>query len=220
MKTAALALILGLATATASFAATISGTFWDADAPFRNIQEAIDYAENPANAPAAMFHSTVLDYPNARRTVRSGRTTLGSFLGDTDGATIVGDADRRLTYSVFRFTGVLDLDAGTYRMTVGSDDGFRLIFEDSGLSRVVAERARPRGFRGTNEDVTVGGNTSFTLYYYENRGRTGVRFSIDGDVVDQSALAPIPLPASISMLGTAVLGLGFVAMRRRSKGRT
>ncbi len=213
MKSVARALILGLASAGASLAATIQAEFWDAPSSFANVQEAIDYAES--NTATARFQSTMIDYPNGRRVISSRRTTLEEFIGATDAPTIVGNGQTNLQYSVFKFTGFLDLDAGIYEMTVGSDDGFRLIFTEGGVDRVVAERARPRGFRGTTEDVGVSGDTRFTLYYFENRGRTGVTFWIDGDVVDQTSLVPVPIPAGMPLLLAGLLGLGLLGRHAR-----
>ena len=209
LKSIGLAIIVAMGATTAS-AATISGTFWDADTPFRTIDDAIAFADS--NTATAGFESTAVDYPGgSRRTTSSRRTTLADYLGD-DAASLTGGGDIAVERSVFRFTGMLDLAAGTHVFRVGSDDGFRL--EIGGA--VVAEQVRPRGFRHTTRSfTTTGGPTEFVLTYFENYGRTGVEFRLNDVIVDAAALAPIPLPAS---LGGALLGigaLGIVAHRRR-----
>lgn len=216
MKTVVLALVFGIASAGAALSSSIKAEFWDAPSSFYNIQQAIDYAK--ANDATAQFTSSMLDYPNAGRVVSSRGTTLEAFIGATDAKTIIGNGQTNLRYSVFKFSGYLNLDPGIYEMTVGSDDGFRLIFSEKDKDRVVAERARPRGFRGTTENVKVAGDTFFTLYYFENRGRTGVTFWVDGNVVDENSLAPspVPLPAGMPLLLASLVLLGILRSRGRS----
>ncbi len=188
-------------------AATIHAEFWDASRSFSTVDQAIAYTKS--NAVTATFESTAIDYPNRGVSVRSGRTSLADFIG-TDAATILGNGSARLGTSVFKFSGRLDLVAGEYEISVGSDDGFRLFF--NGIN--VAEQVRPRPFRLTTLPVTVTGTSDFELYYYENFGNTGVEFRIDGGIVDTTFLAPIPLPASFPLLVLALGGLGLVARRR------
>ncbi|MEM8693708.1 MAG: VPLPA-CTERM sorting domain-containing protein [Pseudomonadota bacterium] len=189
-------------------ASTIDATFWDASRGFGTIDQAISYAET--NEATATFTSTAVDYPNAGKVVRSGLTTISDFIG-ADVSSLVGDGSATLGESVFRFSGRLALAPGTYNISVGSDDGFRLFFGGTN----VAEQVRPRAFRLTNRTVEVTGNTDFVLYYYENYGRTGVEFRVDNDIVDTADLVPVPLPAGLPMLLAGLLGLGYVARRRK-----
>lgn len=190
-------------------ASTIKAQFWNADRSFSTVDQAIAYAD--ANAVTATFESTVLNYPNQGNNVSSRNTTLADFLGP-DAASLSGAGNTNLTTSVFRFEATLDLAPGAYKITVGSDDGYRLFFDGA----LVSERVRPRGFRDTVRlDVNVDGPTEFELYYYENFGRTGVTFSINDVVVDSNIIAPIPIPASLPLL---LAGIGaFGIARRRAK---
>ncbi len=214
MKVAASALVLSLVTASAALSSTIQGSFWNSNVRFNTVDQAIAFAQ--ANDADATFRSSAIDYPTASNTTRSGSTSLADFLGRTDGQTINGDGNQVLTTSVFRFRGILNLDAGDKRIVVSSDDGFRLFFDGD----AVAERVAPRGFNATTEDVIATGPVEFDLYYYENFGRTGVLFQIDGEVVDSdivSRLAAVPVPASMPLLAGAAALLGFAGARRKRR---
>lgn len=212
IRAASCACALSAFSALPATAATLgfAGAFWDTGT-FRTVDEAVAHAG--ANAPDATFVSSAIDYPRgARNVVRSGRTSLAAYLAD-DANTLSGGGDLRLTGSVFRFSGVLDLVPGTTTFTVGSDDGFRLIL--GGV--VAAEQVRPRGFRETEITTSVGGRTEFVLYYFENRGRTGVEFRANDRIVDASlAATPVPLPGSA---GLALTGLALLAIGGRARSR-
>lgn len=213
MKTAiygaATAAFVALAPAAVS-ASTFAGEFYDAPGTFATIDAAIAFVD--ANDPTATFRSTAIDYPNGpANTVPStnagGTTTLGDFLG-VDAGTIVGDAGANLGGSVFVFTGLLDLSAGTQTFSVGSDDGFSLTIDGD----LIAQQVTPRPFGITSADADAGsGLTPFELVYFENAGVTGVEFSIDGVIVTP---AVVPLPAGLPLLLT---GLGAFAIARRKR---
>lgn len=214
MKAAATALwtafIIAFSACGAS-AATIQATFWDAPGTFGTVDDAIAYAQ--ANAATATFDSTLVDYPGQGDTVRSGRTTLADFLGP-DAASLSGAHNTRLNTSVFHFTADLYLFPGNYQITVGSDDGYRLTFDDV----LVSERVRPRAFRPTTLALEVAGPVTFDLWYFENRGKTGVVFTIDGEVVSSQGLVPVSLPGSMPLMAGGLLLAGLIGgLTRRSQ---
>ena len=201
----ALVLCCGLFVPAAGTAATFTGEFWNASSSFGNINQAITYTQN--NAISATFTSSAIDYPNGGTNNTSSNTTLASFLG-ADAASLVGDGSATITTSVFRFSGFLDLLPGVQQFVVGSDDGYRLNINGS----LVSERSAPRGFRNTTVNTIGGeGRATFELFYFENFGRTGVEFFIDGQL---AAPAAVPLPASLALLLVGLGGLGLIKRRR------
>lgn len=188
-------------------AATITGEVFSGIGPFSSVQA----AENAINASTATatFVSTGINYPAGGNVINSA-TTLAGFLGP-DAGTIVGDGTAPITQTVFRFTGLIELEPGAQTFSVGSDDGFRLTV--NGVR--VAEHSGPRGF-STNTAVADPGSgfVPFELLFYENFGNSGVRATIDGAVI---VAASIPLPAGLPLILAALLGLGLVGGKRRRK---
>jgi hypothetical protein len=114
----------------------------------------------------------------------AGGTTGGNFAGDTaipgiPGTTGSGD------YFVMEATGFMQLPAGTHRLGVNSDDGFKLTF-GTGINPLdkftplqVAILDGTRGFANTEVNVTVStaGIYPFRLIWWENTGaNSGVEF--------------------------------------------
>ncbi len=213
MKSAALALALGLGALTLTpgltQAATIEASFWDADRSFASVEDAIAYAQS--NAVTATFESTSIDYPRVSTLSLAPLITLDAFIGAAEAASIVGDGDRTLQYSVFHFRGVLDLAPGTYNFSVNADDGFRLILGGN----TVAEQSAPQSRQTISRDQDVAGQVAFDLYYYENSGRTGLTFAIDGDIVDENVVVDVvPLPGGLPLMAGGLGGLMLLARRR------
>ena len=204
---AAASAALAVGAAQAATLVSVSGSFYDADRNFTDVDDALGFV---AGASAdATFGVTAIDYPRGDiGSFTSATTTLAEFLGD-DAASLSGGGDLTLEQSVFVFTGQIQLDGTEDVFSVGSDDGFRLTID----GMLISENAAPRGFEFT--DATPGlaaGLYTFTLVYFENQVFTGVEFRIDGDIV--LAAAPVPLPAGAVLLLTGLGGLA--ALRRRS----
>lgn len=201
----ALSVVVALAPATGS-AATFTGEFFKLTSPSRNINQAITAIASAS--PTATFQSNAIDYPNGGSNTNSSNTTLAAFLG-ADAASIVGNGLATIQTSVFRFTGFIDLLAGNQSFAVGSDDGFRLTIDGT----QIAQQSRPRSFRTTSRNRNPGsGVVAVELIYYENYGNTGVEFFIDGTLATP---APVPVPAGLGLLGTAMAILGLLKWRNR-----
>ena len=123
----------------AAQAATAHGEFWDSATELSSIASA--QAIIAGGAPTATFTSSAIDYPNGPNSQVYDSTSLSIFLG-TDGASLVGTNTADLTTSVFRFTGWLDLAAGTNSFNISSDDGFQLKIDGN----VIASFDGNRGF--------------------------------------------------------------------------
>lgn len=186
-------------------AATFSGEFWDASGSLGTIAQA--QAVIDGGAPDATFESTAIDYPNGATATVGDSTALSVFLG-ADAATLTGGGSSTLTYSVFRFTGYLDLAAGANSFSVGSDDGFTLTVGAYSLSY-----NGNRSFGTTSGSNDAGtGSTPFELIYWENGGVTGVEFYVDGALAAPSeGPGNIPLPASLPLL-VAGLSRGWAGL--------
>ena len=204
-----LAIAAALTLAAPAAQAMTVGLFFDSNKSFANVDAAIAFAAG--READAMFASSAIDYPRGANTLNSD-DTLAAFLGD-DAVSLTAGADRRLATSVTVFRGWLNLAAGPQRFDVGSDDGFALTIGGTEISRF----SNPRAFTTTSVMADAGaGLTPFELVYYENSGRTGVRFSVDGAVVTGAAPpSAIPLPATAQLVLLA-LGAMWLVRRRRS----
>lgn len=187
-------------------AATFQGEFFASATPFQNINQAV--AAIAGQSPTATFVSTAIDYPNGNPNVQASNLTLATFLG-SDAASIVGNPNEQITTSVFRFTGLVDLQPGQQSFAIGSDDGFRLSFNNT----VVAQQSGPRSFRFTNQLTDVGsGRVPFELIFYENFGRTGVEFFINNTLAEPAA---VPVPATAGLMLMSLMSLAIVGFWRR-----
>ncbi len=194
--------------APSSQAAVVFGEFWDVSSPNRSIDQAL--AAIDGVAPTATFFSRSLDYPNGAQDQQRSNLSLANFLG-SDAGYIVGDGTRSVTTSVFRFTGFMDLLPGQQNFALGSDDGYRLTIDGT----LVSQRNAPRGFGFTTLNFDAGvGRVPFELIFYENFGRTGVEFFVDGALLEP---APIPLPNTASLGLLTLATLGALGLRRRRK---
>ena len=207
LRQMAFAVLAVLACPNGATAATFFGEFWDASTSVSNLNAA--NAVIAAGGPTATFQSSAIDYPQGNVNNTRSSTTLAQYLGG-DAASIIGPSSMSITRSVFRFTGFLDLTSGNQLFQVGSDDGFRLTVGGN----LVAQHTNSRGFRFTSATSNPGaGRTPFELIYFENRGRTGVEFFVDGAL---AAPAPVPLPGAFALLLAGLAAFGFARPLRQA----
>ncbi|MEM9046354.1 MAG: VPLPA-CTERM sorting domain-containing protein [Pseudomonadota bacterium] len=171
-----------------------------------SLNQAKMIVEDFVGPPTSRFRATRLDFPENSNNISSS-VSLSTFLGSN--GTLLSGADSVMQTTVTMITGILNLDPGTYTFSVGSDDGYELLFGN----QLVSQRTTNRGFQTDNTQVTVqaGDNQFFQLLYWENLGQTGLRFSINGVVVDQN-FTDVPLPAGLPLM---LAGLGMIAVWRR-----
>jgi hypothetical protein len=121
-----------------------------------------------------------------------------------DAGSIVGNGLATIQTSVFRFTGFVDLLAGSQQFITGSDDGYRLTVNGTLISRA---------FNTTTNNSNPGeGRATFELLFYENYGNSGLEVSLDGELIKAS---PIPLPAGFTLILSALAALGLLKWRNR-----
>ena len=193
--------IAALCAATASHAATFTGEFWSGASGLRNINQAIDFATT--TTATATFDSTGINYQ-----LPTGTSTLADFLGP-DGASLTGAGSASLNDSVFRVSGSVDLLPGAQQFTVVSNFGFRLLID----GQQVTQANRQRGLRASLRARNPGdGPSTFELFFYNVNGGNRVSAFIDGQIAQAS---PIPLPAGLSLIATALAALGLLRWRQR-----
>ena len=146
----------------------------------------------------------------------AGGATGGNSTGDTPVPGIPGTTGNG-DYFVMEATGFMQLPAGTHRLGVNSDDGFRLTF-GTGINPLdrftplqVAILDGTRGFANTEVNVTVStaGIYPFRLLWWQGGGGVNVEFlSVDRDtgrhvLVNDIANTALAIPA-IRPFGDAV----------------
>jgi hypothetical protein len=197
--------VVALAPATGR-AATFTGEFFKLSTPSGNLNQAINAIASAS--PTATFTTNAIDYPNGNTNTTSTSDTLASDLGAA-AASIIGHGLATIQTSVFRFTGFLDLLPGNQSFAIGSDDGYRLTINGQRIS----QQNRPRSFSTTTRNRNPGtGRAAFELIFYENFGNSGVEFFVDGVLASP---APIPVPAGLPLIASALAALGLLKWRRR-----
>ena len=195
------ATLLG-ATAHAARLVDVTGEFWDGDSTMNTLSLAMD--EIRSRDADTLFDVVAIDYPNGSTGSISNSTSLSSFLGDL-GTITSGEDFANLTTSVMRFTGHILIEEGDTEWSVGSDDGFQLYIEDSFMGKYDGTR----GFKTTSGTLhQAPGLYLFELVYFENTGKTGVEFAVNGDIVS----GEVPVPAAGILMAAGLAGLG---LRRR-----
>ena len=157
------------------------GEVFDQGTSFGSIQDLI--AKSVTGTPTHRFNANHIDFGGFDES-----PNLKAFLGDS--ATLTrGNGATAMTTIGLHMTGYVYIPEGKHLITVRSDDGFLLQLGGETLS----SSPWNRGFEPTSESVTVtGGLYAINLYYFENSGREGLRFEIDGKAVGPEAFFARP----------------------------
>jgi len=185
--------------------------------------------------PTASFISTLLDYPSGGANTVADSTKLTTFLG-TDAASLTGNGNVNLEYSLFHFYGYInilnsfDTNAKTpfvdVNFAISSDDGVFLTIGEKNVINAPNERS----FATTKATASfqTAGLYALDLLYFEKAGNTGIEFfsSIPGGpnsgaptgtvgIVPTSVIYHAPEPSTVVLMGLGLAGLGIAARRRK-----
>jgi hypothetical protein len=165
--------------------------------------------------PLATFTANTVCFPSCGNIIGD-EVSLSQFLGAGHYSDLSSDPVN-MNYHVLELSGFLNIaTAGTYSLSLGSDDGGRLYID--GEIAVDSDFSHPFNYV-TNELELSAGAHSFRVVQFEIGGGSGLSVllndeALSGDLLSTTAMAAVPEPASWAML---VGGFGLVgaAMRRR-----
>ena len=132
----------------------------------------------------ATFIASSLNYPQGGNTLAF---TLGDFLAG-DVATLQGGFNQRASVygMAFRFTGLIQLEAGRHHVEVESDEGFRLHINQQLVGQYAGLRSK--SVSSLQYVAPASGLYPIELIYWENAGPKSLHVTMDGYTLNSSRL--------------------------------
>jgi hypothetical protein len=166
--------------------------------------------------PTATFDASTICFPSCTPTVVSDNNNLSTFLGAGNYANLSNDVSG-LSNHVLVLTGWIYIaTAGQYNFDLFSDDGSRLLIDNSLSVEKGAGAINPFPYYGVF-DLSSGFH-QIQIVQFEDGTDTGLAVHLKGEGIDPSLLvASVPEPSTWVMMLLGFAGLGVVTYRKRQK---
>ncbi len=169
-----------------------------------------------SQTPTATFNASTVCFPSCNPTVISDNNNLSTFLGAGNYSNLSNDVSGLANHVLVLSGWIYIATAGQYNFDLFSDDGSRLLIDNSLTVEKGAGAINPFPYYGVF-DLSAGFH-QIQIVQFEDGTDTGLALHLKGEGIDPSLLvASVPEPSTWIMMLLGFAGLGVVTYRKRKQ---